>query len=152
MSEALQITGTSLGLRQAKERSTKHAWLNIALTFNLSSTLSHLCLKLNQPSAIWKSNPPHFISLLKAHPQSLSPLSHTLSFPLLPARCNPEETICFAPSSEIETVTDEGALWWFSANDYSPDTSVKPAKALYLSKSQCDAKSRSARKRRQVRC
>lgn len=98
--EASQITGTSLGLWQAKERSTKHAWLNITLTFNLSSTLSHLCLKLNQPSAIWKSNPPHFISPLKAHPQSLSPLSHTLSSALLPAHCNPEKTIHFAPSSE----------------------------------------------------
>lgn len=85
ISEALLIAGTSLCVRQAKESHTKHAWLNIVHSFSLPSTVLHVCLKLNQPSSIWKHNPPYSISLPNASPQSLSPLSDAFSFSLLPA-------------------------------------------------------------------
>lgn len=126
MFEALQITGTSLGLWQAGGSGTKRARQNIARGFHLSSTLSHLCL--NQPSAIW--NPPHCISLLNAFPQSFSTVPYPeapLSVLHIATRKNKQKKkgILLHHQNATETVTDEGALWLFSASDYSHDTSVK---------------------------
>lgn len=111
---------------------------------SLRFSLSHLWVRLNQPSAMWKSNPPHFIS------PCLSPLSHTLPAPSCTQRHPKKQLILLHHQNAIETATDEGALWPLGVKDCSHDTSAAPANALYLSKSRRDAKSRSARKWRRV--
>lgn len=77
-----------------------------------------------------KSDPPHCISLLNAFPQSFSTVPHPeapLSVLHIATRKNKQrkKRILLHHQNATETVTDEGALWLFSASDYSHDTSVK---------------------------
>ena len=87
----------------------------------------HICVEINLlPFEIWSST-------LHLSSQCIStvflgcPTSRSSS--LLPAHSSskkkPKKRILLHHQNATETVTDEGALWLFSACDYSRDTSVK---------------------------